>query len=89
MQKIEPAVALDVEDQIEFTRVFLWQKVAALYASGVQEHIDVPARHRDLLLRELLQMPWLPELDLPEELQFKEVRLPGRPMLKIRRSTNS
>jgi hypothetical protein len=53
------------------------------------EHVEVPVRDRDSLLRELFQMPWLPELDLPEELQFEEVRPPVQPTLTIRRSPNS
>jgi superfamily II DNA or RNA helicase len=52
-------------------------------------HVEVPVRDQDLLLRELLQMPRLPKLDLPEELQFEEVKPPARPMLKIRQSPNS
>ena len=49
MQQIEPAVALDVEDQIEFARVLIGQEVAALDASRVQQHVDPPASLAHLL----------------------------------------
>ncbi len=54
-----------------------------------RKELEVPVRDRDSLLFELLQMPCLPGLDLPEELQFEEVRPPVQPVLKIRRSPNS
>ena len=49
MQQIEPAVALHVEDQIEFTRVLVREEVAALSAGSVQQHIDAPAALAHLL----------------------------------------
>ena len=43
VQKIEPAVTLDVEDQVEFTLVLVGQEVTAFNAGGVQQHIDATA----------------------------------------------
>jgi len=53
------------------------------------EPVEVPVQDRDSLLGVLLEMPRLPKLDLPEELQFEEVRPPVQPALSIRRSPNS
>ena len=49
MQKIEPAVAFDVEDQIEFPRFFVGEKVAALHTGGVQKHVDAAAARAHLV----------------------------------------
>jgi superfamily II DNA or RNA helicase len=54
-----------------------------------EKRIEVPAGDRDVLLQELLRMPQLPPLELPEELRFEQVRGSARPLLKIRRSPNS
>ena len=43
MQEIEPAVALDVEDQVELARFFVRQEVTALNTGGMQQHIDAAA----------------------------------------------
>ena len=48
MQQVEPAVALDVEDQVEFARVLVGQQVAALDAGGVQQDVDAPAALADI-----------------------------------------
>ncbi|MDR3632361.1 MAG: DEAD/DEAH box helicase [Isosphaeraceae bacterium] len=51
-----------------------------------REHqVLVPAKQKDELLAELLRLPNLPRLDLPEELQFEEARPAPRPLLKIKR----
>src|ERR1017187_2825692 len=42
MQKIEPAIALDVEDKIEFTRILVRQEVASLDAGRGQHHVEPP-----------------------------------------------
>jgi superfamily II DNA or RNA helicase len=52
-----------------------------------EERIEIPVRDRDSLLHELLQIPCLPKLDLPDELQFEAVNPPCCPTLKIRRSS--
>jgi len=54
-----------------------------------QGRIEVPKRDRKALFQELLRLPQLPVLDLPEELRFEEVRAPGQPVLKLRRSAHS
>jgi hypothetical protein len=46
--------------------------------------ISVPAKQREELLKELLQLPRLPKLDLPEELCFEEVPLTPKPRLKVK-----
>jgi hypothetical protein len=51
--------------------------------------IEVPEKDGQSLLQEMLELPRLPALELPEELQFEEIRGVGRPILKIRRSPNS
>ena len=43
VQKVEPAITLDVEDQVEFTLVLVGQEVTALDSGGVQQHIDAAA----------------------------------------------
>jgi superfamily II DNA or RNA helicase len=45
--------------------------------------LPVPATRKEDLIQELLRVPHLPRLDLPEELQFEEVKVPARPRLKI------
>jgi superfamily II DNA or RNA helicase len=47
----------------------------------------VPLRDKDQLIAELLALPVLPHMELPEELHFEEVALPPRPRLVIRPST--
>jgi superfamily II DNA or RNA helicase len=47
----------------------------------------VPMRDKDQLLSELLALPVLPRLELPEDLRFEEITLPPRPRLVIRPST--
>ncbi|MGA2261028.1 MAG: DEAD/DEAH box helicase [Acidobacteriota bacterium] len=53
-----------------------------------EKRVEVPAQDRDTLFQELLRLPLLPALELPEELQFEEVRACGQPVLKLRRSPN-
>ena len=43
VQQIEEAIALDVEDQIEFLLIFIWQEVTSLNSGGMQQHIDAAA----------------------------------------------
>jgi superfamily II DNA or RNA helicase len=50
--------------------------------------IFIPLRDKDKLLNELLNLPALPRMELPEEMQFEEVRLPPRPRLVVKPSTN-
>jgi hypothetical protein len=48
--------------------------------------IAVPAAKADDLLGELVQMPSLPRLDLPEALRFTEEAIPPRPRLVVKAS---
>src|SRR5208283_3843567 len=43
MQQIEPAVALDIKDQVEFGGGLVRQEMTALDSSGVQQHVNAPA----------------------------------------------
>lgn len=45
--------------------------------------VSAPLKKSDELLKELLTLPQLPKLDLPDELRFDEVVLPARPRLKV------
>jgi len=45
--------------------------------------IDAPEPDGDALLAELLSAPDAPEIDVPEELRFEEVRIPPHPGLRI------
>src|SRR5579863_4059334 len=47
MQQVEPAVGLDVEDKIEFPRVFVAQKMASFQTGSVQQNIDTSAEFAD------------------------------------------
>jgi hypothetical protein len=49
-----------------------------------QGQVAVPAKQKDELLAELLRLPNLPRLDLPEELRFEEARPAPRPCLKVK-----
>ena len=48
-----------------------------------QGRVEVPKRDRQALFEEILRLPQLPVLDLPEELRFEEIRATGRPVLKL------
>jgi hypothetical protein len=50
----------------------------------VQGPLSAPLKQKDELLQELLQMPHLPRLELPEELRYEEVQLAPKPRLKVR-----
>ncbi len=47
----------------------------------------VPLRDKDKLVTELVSLPALPRLELPEEMRYEEVALPPRPRLVIKPST--
>jgi hypothetical protein len=49
-----------------------------------QPELSVPAGQKDDLLAELLRLPRLPRLELPEELRFEEVWPTPRPRLKVK-----
>jgi len=55
------------------------------WISNLRKHksIAVPSEDANEFLAQLLSSPFLPALDLPEELQFEEVALNPRPCLKI------
>jgi hypothetical protein len=76
--------------------VFTREKVAPLDEGGAfpwvgmlrtRQELVIPAADRDELLQQLLSLPALPRLDLPEELKVEEVRVIPRPRLRIRRPT--
>lgn len=73
--------------------VFWGDRVAPLDDSGAfswisllrtRGELTVPAGQKDELLKELLNLPSLPRLDLPEELRYEEARVPPRPRLKVK-----
>src|SRR5579871_2967618 len=43
MQQIKESVTLDVEHQVKFSRMLIWQGVASLDTSSMQQHIDAAA----------------------------------------------
>jgi superfamily II DNA or RNA helicase len=45
--------------------------------------LSVPGKQKDDLVRELLKLPRLPRLDLPEELRYEEVAAIPKPRLKV------
>ena len=49
-----------------------------------EREMVVPAKQKDALLAELLRLPNLPRLDLPDELRYEEVRPSAQPCLKIK-----
>ncbi len=48
-----------------------------------QKSLVVPVKEGDVLIQELMSMPVLPRLSLPEELQYEEIRLTPRPRLTV------
>jgi superfamily II DNA or RNA helicase len=48
-----------------------------------QAELTVPVKQKDDLLEQLLRLPQLPRLDLPEELRFEEAAPAPRPRLKV------
>lgn len=61
------------------------------WVSLLREHqaLAVPIGQRDDLLRELLKLPRLPRLDLPEDIRFEEVSVPPKPRLRIKKADRS
>ncbi|HXE52602.1 MAG TPA: SNF2-related protein, partial [Tepidisphaeraceae bacterium] len=47
--------------------------------------LEIPARDREELLQQMLSLPRLPRLDLPEELKVEEVTIRPQPRLLVRR----
>lgn len=83
------APVMMIDDGLLFTR----EKAAEFDAQGAfnwisllrrQGGIVVPVAHRDELLGEILKAPFLPKLDLPEELHYSETSVKPRPRLTIR-----
>jgi superfamily II DNA or RNA helicase len=73
--------------------IFTGERVARLRDFGAFEWISLLRKQRPLtvpveqqgdLLKELLELPRLPRLDLPEELRFEELALTPQPRLKVR-----
>lgn len=50
-----------------------------------KQELLIPATDRDELLQQLLSLPELPRLDLPEELKVEEVRIAPQPRLRVRK----
>jgi superfamily II DNA or RNA helicase len=74
--------------------VFWEDRVAPLADSGAfpwisllrrQREVPVPAGQKQEFLEELLRLPDLPRLDLPEDLRYEEVATAPRPCLTIKR----
>jgi len=58
---------------------FAW--IAALRK---EDAIEAPENDRDELMTALLCAPGLPELEIPEELRYEEIKLQPRPRLRVR-----
>ncbi|HET9531361.1 MAG TPA: DEAD/DEAH box helicase, partial [Blastocatellia bacterium] len=65
-----------LDDFGAFPLIVELRKSAALYA---------PPDQTTELIETLLALPFLPRLDLPEELRFEEARISPRPLLKIKK----
>jgi hypothetical protein len=72
--------------------VFLGERVSSFLDNASFEWISalrkgksltVPVEEGDTLVRELMAMPVLPRLSLPEELQYEEIRVTPRPRLTV------
>jgi superfamily II DNA or RNA helicase len=50
-----------------------------------QDKVSVPVKQKQEFLAELLRLPDLPRLDLPEDLRYEEIALAPRPNLTIKR----
>ena len=59
-----------------------FQWIALLREQG---KVTVPAKQKQKFLAELLRLPELPRLDLPEDLRYEEVTPTPRPYLKVKR----
>jgi superfamily II DNA or RNA helicase len=59
-----------------------FQWIALLRQQG---KVSVPAKQKEEFLAELLRLPDLPRLDLPEEMRYEEVAAAPRPSLTIKR----
>ncbi len=68
--------AARLDDGGAFAWIGYLRKHGALYA---------PMDHRDELLEELLQMPRLPVMDLPDEMNFEEIHVMPKPRLKVKK----
>jgi hypothetical protein len=59
--------------------------VGVLSELATQGAIDVPINQGDALVQQLWQWPSLPQLELPAELQWKQIRVEPRPKVRITR----
>jgi hypothetical protein len=50
-----------------------------------KRELVIPASDRDDLLQQLLSLPKLPRLDLPEELRVEEIKIAPKPRLRVRK----
>jgi hypothetical protein len=48
-----------------------------------QGRLEIPAKDREELLQQMLSLPKVPRLDLPEDLRVEEVKLTPKPRLRI------
>ena len=74
--------------------VFLRDRVAPVDDGGAfawivtlreKHELVIPASDRDELLQQLLSLPKLPRLDLPDELRVEEVKITPRPRLRVKK----
>ena len=71
------------EDRVAPLRDFdAFQWIALLRDQG---EVRVPAKQKQEFLAELLRLPDLPRLDLPDDLRYEEVTPAPRPYLKVKR----
>jgi superfamily II DNA or RNA helicase len=71
------------EDRVVLLRDFdAFQWIVLLRDQG---EVRVPAEQKQEFLAELLRLPDLPRLDLPDDLRYEEVTPAPRPFLKVRR----
>jgi superfamily II DNA or RNA helicase len=54
----------------------------------VEKQIEIPAKDREELLQQMLSLPKVPRLDLPEDLRIEEVKVAPRPRLRIHKPKN-
>jgi len=71
----DDALVAPLDDGGAFAWIGMLRKQGALY---------VPLTQADQLLEEMLKLPSLPRLDLPEELHYAEAMATPRPCLKVR-----
>ncbi len=54
-----------------------------------EEELEIPAKDREELLQQMLSLPRVPRLDLPEDLRVEEIRMTPQPRLTLRKPGKS